>query len=363
MKKGLALVLALAMVLALMLAGCAQDKPETAGAKAVKAGFIYIGPADDGGFSTSHDVGRKALEAELGIETVYRDLVPETSEVENAIDDMVDEGCNVIFGCSYGYIDYMEAKAAEYPDVIFLHCSGWKSNGGNFVNYFGRIYQARFLSGLVAGLTTKSNQVGYVAAFPISEVIRGLDAFSLGVQTANPDATVEVIWTSDWVDATLAKEAANTLIGKGCDVIGQHQDATSPQQAAEEAGVYSVGYHMDMLGSAPNANIASAVWNWGPYYVKVMQSIIDGTFKGENYWGGMDEGVVDIVVTANAPAGAQALVDEYKAKLLDGSWDVFTGPLTDNQGNVVVAGGEVMTDAQLLEMTWLNSNIIGSVEN
>jgi basic membrane protein A len=390
MKKTLIVVLALAMALVFALTGCgdktqtqepvATEKPAEAPATddatpveepveepvaegpALKAGFIYIGPADDGGFSTSHDNGRKYLEEQLGIETVYMELVPEGAEAESVIDNMVDQGCNMIFGCSYGYIDYMEAKAAEYPDVIFAHCSGWKSNGTNFINYFGRMYQARFLSGLVAGLTTETNKIGYVAAFGIPEVNRGLDAFALGVQAANPEATVEVVWTGDWVDATIAKEAANSLIAKGCDVIAQHQDATSPQTAAEEAGVFSVGYHTDQSFAAPNANVASAVWNWGPYYVNLVQSVIDGSFAGENYWGPMSDGVVDIVLTANAPEGAQVLVDEYKAKLLSGSWDVFTGPITDNQGNVIVAEGASLTDEELLSIMWLNANVIGSVE-
>ncbi|MGI5849370.1 MAG: BMP family ABC transporter substrate-binding protein [Christensenellales bacterium] len=366
MKKSLAIFLAIVMVLGISLIGCGKNDGGAAVGRgettSVKAGFIYIGPADDGGFSTSHDNGRKYLEEQLGIETVVKELVPESSEIENVIANMVDQGCNVIFGCSFGYMDYMEAMADEYPDVIFLHCSGYKSNGTNFVNYFGRIYQARFLSGLVAGMTTKSDKIGYVAAFAIPEVVRGLNAFALGVQAVNPNATVEVLWTSDWVDATKAKEAANALITDGCDVIAQHQDATSPQQAAEEAGVYSIGYHCDMSSSAPNANVASAVWNWGPYYVSVVQSIMDGTFAGENYWGPMSDGVVAVVLTDIAPKDAQAKVDEYKTKLLSEDWDVFTGPLTDNQGNTVAQKDEVLTDEQLLSMDWLNENVIGSVK-
>ena len=339
----------------------ASDEPPAE--KTVKAGFIYIGPADDGGFSSSHDAGRLYLEEQLGVETVVKELVEEGAGVESVIDNMVDLGCNVIFGCSYGYMDYMEAKADEYPDVVFLHCSGYKSNGTNFANYFGRIYEARFLSGIAAGLATETNQIGYVAAFGIPEVIRGMNAFALGVQAVNPDASVEVLWTHDWVDATVAKEAANTLISGGCDVIAQHQDATSPQQAAEEAGVFSVGYHCDMSGVAPSANIGSAVWNWGPYYVSVVQAIQDGTWDGSNYWGGMGDDTVRIVLTDNAPEGAQEKVDEYTAMILDEGWSVFTGPLTDNEGNVIAEDGATLTDDELLSMMWLNENIIGSVES
>ncbi len=359
MKKTIAMVVALIMVFALILTGCANS--DKAGEKKVKAGFIYIGPAADGGFSTSHDVARKAVETEYGIETIYKELVPEGAEVEDVIDNMVDQGCNVIFACSFGYMDHVEKKAADYPDVNFLHCSGYKSNDTNFANYFGRIYQARFLSGLVAGLATQTNQIGYVAAFPIPEVVRGMNAFALGVKAANANATVEVVWTGDWVDAVKAKEAAKTLISKGCDVIGQHQDATSPQQAAEEEGVFSVGYHCDMIDAAPNANIASAVWNWEPYYKQVIKSLIDGKYENKNYWGGMDEGVVDVVITKNAPNGAQELVDNYKAKLKDATWDVFSGPLYDNEGNIVAAEGEVLSDEAMLSMQWLSDNVIGKI--
>jgi basic membrane protein A and related proteins len=389
MKKSLTLVLALIVVLAFVITGCSAPAPApsaspsvspaattsaspaaaspAAETKKVKAGFIYIGPADDGGFSTSHDNGRKYVEQKLGIETVFKELVPESSEINGVIDNMVDQGCNMIFTCSYGYMDYTEAKAKEYPDVIFLHCSGSKSNGTNFINYFGRIEQARFLTGLAAGKATKTNKIGYVAAFAIPEVNRGIDAFALGVAAVNPKATVEVLWTGNWVDATIAKEGAKTLIAKGCDVIAQHQDATSPQVAAEEATkagnpVYSVGYHMDMLGAAPTANIASAVWNWGPYYEQVIKSVMDGKFDGKNYWGGMKDGVVDVVITKNAPEGVQALVDQYKAKIIDGSFDVFAGPLTDNKGNVIIKAGEKLTDEQQLGIMWLNANVIGEVK-
>ncbi len=383
MKKSLILILTLAVIVVIAFAGCNSTAPTnsttpsvspaaptaTAPAattadtgKKVKAGFIYIGPADDGGFSTSHDNGRKYVEQKLGIETMYKELVPESSEIDGVIDNMIDQGCNMIFTCSYGYMDFTEKKAAEYPDVYFLHCSGNKSNGKNFINYFGRIEQSRFLTGLAAGKATKSNKIGYVAAFAIPEVNRGINAFALGVAAVNPKATVEVTWTNDWVDATKAKEAAKALIAKGCDVIAQHQDATSPQVAAEEAKVFSVGYHMDMSGSAPNANIASAVWNWGPYYESVIKSVMDGKFDGKNYWGGMKDGVVDVVLTKNAPEGTQALVDQYKAKIIDGSFDIFQGPIKDNKGNVMVKEGEKLTDEQQLGMMWLNSNVIGEVK-
>ena len=212
--KNASLLLALALALTAIFSGCsgsgskvsaeesvsaavsavesATPMPEETPEAAMKVGFIYVEAADDGGFSSSHEAGRLYLETQLGVETAFRELIPETDQVEGAIDDLVAQGCSVIFGCSYGYMDYMENKAAEYPDVVFLHFGGYKSNGGNFVNYNGRMYQARFLTGLVAGMTTESGQIGYVAAYPTSDINGGLDAFALGVAAVNPEATVEV---------------------------------------------------------------------------------------------------------------------------------------------------------------------------
>ena len=164
------------------------------------------------------------------------------------------------------------------------------------------------------------------------------------------------------IDAAKAREAAGSLIGNGCDVIAQHQDSASPQEAAEEAAVHSVGYHCDMSASAPTANVASAVWNWGPYYVAAVQSIMDGTWTGENYWGGMSDGVVDIVLTTNVPEGAQAIVDVYKAKILSGAWDVFTGPLTSKDGTAICSEGEVLTDDEIRNIMWLNSNVVDAMQ-
>jgi basic membrane protein A len=329
--------------------------------KDVKAGFIYIGPADDNGFSMSHDVGRQYLEKQLGIETTYKENIPEGDELQKTIDMLISEGCNVIIGCSYGYMDDFELKAAEYPAIYFLHCSGDKSNGVNFINYFGRIYEARYLSGIAAGLTTKSNKIGYVAAFPLPEVNRGIDAFALGVQAINPDATVKIAWTNNWTDTNGAREDAIALIGEGCDVIAQHVDSTSPQTAAEEAGIYCVGYHSNSITVAPNASIASAVWNWGPYYVAVIQSIMDGTWTGENYWGGMEEDVVRLELTDNTPEAALQPIQAAKTQIL-GGWDPFTGPIFDNEGNVIAADGVSLTDDELRSIMWLNSNVIGTVQ-
>ena len=216
--------------------------------------------------------------------------------IETAILECIEEGANVIFATSWGYMDTCEQLAEEYPDVIFSHGTGYKSNGKNFNNYFGRIYQARYLTGIAAGLKTKTNKIGYVGAWgkENSEVTGGCNAFAMGVYSVNPDAKVYIKTTNSWFDPEGEKQAADALISLGCDVIGQHCDTPNPQLAAEAAGVFGVGYNSDMSKDAPDAVLTSTIWHWGAYYTSAVQSIIDGTWTGENYFGGMAEGLVAI---------------------------------------------------------------------
>ncbi|MDF2613435.1 MAG: Purine-binding protein [Clostridia bacterium] len=383
MKKTLLKVGALLMAGMLVLSGCAStatttkeaEKPAAAGeaaepekkeadeaAKAVKVGFIYVGPTGDGGWSYAHDQGRKYLEEKLGVETIIKESVPESQEVEAVAADMIDQGCNVIFATSFGYMDYIEKISKEFPEVKFFHCSGYKTTE-NMTAYFGRIYQARYLSGIVAGMKTETNQIGYVAAMPIPEVIRGINAFTLGAQSVNPDVKVKVVWTNTWYDPAKEKDAAIALLDGGADVIAQHQDTAGPQQAAEERGVWSVGYNSDMSSFAPKANLTSAVWNWGPYYVEKVQSVIDGTYKSESYWKGFEAGIVDLApLTANAPEGAQAEVDAAKAAIIDGSLNPFAGPIKDQTGAVKVAEGSAMTDEEMLAFDWFVEGVEGEIK-
>lgn len=363
MKK--AIMLALLTVLFLLTA-CGTKKEETVAPapadQPMTVGFIFVGPIGDGGFTYAQNEGRLLLEKETGVKTIYKESVPEGPEVKEIAKNMIDQGATVIVATSFGYMDYIEELAKEFPNVKFLHCSGYKT-ADNMTNYFGRIYQPRYLSGLVAGLKTKSNKIGYVAAFPIPEVIRGINAFTQGVRKANPNATVEVVWTSTWYDPAKEKDAAVALIDKGADVIAQHQDTAGPQQAAEEKGVFSVGYNTDMSKVAPKANLTSAVWNWGPFFVSQIKAIKDGTWTNKPYWGSMSDNVVALApLTANAPEGAQALVDDEKAKILDGSWDVFNGPIKDQTGAVKVAEGSKMTDAEMLSFDWFVEGVIGKTK-
>lgn len=363
MKKAMLLAL---MLVTLLLTACGGKKTETTDAAAteeqITVGFIYVGPVGDGGYSYAQNEGRLFLEKETGVKTLFKESVPEGPEVKEVAKNMIDQGATVIIATSFGYMDYIEELSKEFPNVKFLHCSGYKTTE-NMTNYFGRIYQARYLSGLVAGLKTTSNKVGYVAAFPIPEVIRGINAFTQGVRKANPNATVEVVWTSTWYDPAKEKDAAIALIDKGADVIAQHQDTAGPQQAAEERGVFSIGYNTDMASVAPKANMTSAIWNWGPYFVSQIKAIKEGTWTNTPYWGPMSDNVVALApLTANAPEGAQALVDEEKAKILAGSWDVFYGPVKDQTGAVKVAEGAKMTDEEMLSFNWFVEGVIGKTE-
>lgn len=365
MKRVLTVVLVILLTLTLV-AGCAPKAtpapaPAEKPAEKIKVGFIYIGPPGDGGWSYSHDQGRQYLEKELGVETIYKESVPEDQESEKVMRDMIDQGAKVIFATSFGYMDHVEKVAKEFPDVVFLHCSGFKS-GENFGNYFGRIEEPRYLSGIVAGLKTKTNKIGYVAAFDIPEVVRGINAFTLGVRSVNPKASVKVVWTNTWYDPTKEKEAAVALLDQGADIIAQHQDTAGPQVAAEEKGAFSVGYHSDMSAMAPKANMTAPVWNWGPYYVSQVKAVMDKTWKTNAYWGGMKDGIVDLApLTANAPAEAKDKVEKAKADILAGKLNVFAGPIKDQSGKEMVPAGSVLSDKDQLEMKWFVEGVEGKI--
>ncbi len=333
----------------------------------IKVGVIHIGdPADGAGYTFAHDQGIVAMQTELGLsdsQIIRKNNVNDADAVaiRTAIEECLEEDCNIIFGTSWGYMDTMSDLAAEYPDVIFSHCSGYKSNGSNFNNYFGRIYQARYLAGIAAGLKTQSDKIGFVAAMGIdnSEVTGGINAFAMGVESVNPEAKVYVKVTNTWFDPTLEQQAAEALLDMGCDVIGQHADTTAPQLAAEARGVWGVGYNSDMTKDAPAAHLTAPVWHWGAYYTAAVKSVIDGTWTGENYFGGMTEGLVDVSpLSANVADGTAEAVDAAKAKILDG-FKVFEGPITDNAGNQIAAEGEALSDADITgAMNWYYRNVV-----
>lgn len=373
MKKLLAVLLA--AVIGMTAVGCGSNSGTSGGGESgtdtqttepIKVGFIYIGHINDGGFTQAHDAGRLELEEKLGdqVETFYQEAVPENiQEVKNSAKVMMDQGATVIFANSFGYMDAMEELSSEYPEVKFIHFSGYKMNETNFGNYFGAMEEARYLSGIVAGMKTQSNKIGFVAAFPLPELFIAINAFTLGVQSVNPDATVQVVWTNSWYDPAKEKEAADALLANGCDVLAQHCDTTGPQVAAEAQGAFAIGYNADSYQAAPKAFMTAPVWHHGVFYVKTVQDIIDGTWQPESYYGNMADGYIDILpLTENAPEGAQAKVDEMKDKIVSGEFKIFTGPIKNQDGQIVVAEGESLDRAQIWETDYLVEGVIGTTK-
>ena len=331
-------------------------------AKELKIGFIYVSPVGDAGWSYAHDQGRIALDKMDGVSTAYVEAVSEGPDSERVMTNMARKGFDVVFATSYGYMDPMLKVAKQFPKTIFMHCSGYKT-APNMGNYFGRMYEARYLSGMVAGAMTKKNILGYVAAFPIPEVIRGINAFTLGARAVNPKAEVRVVWTKTWYDPATEKEAAKSLLDVGADVIAQHQDSPGPQEAAQERGVWSVGYNSDMSAFAPKSHLTAPIWNWAPFYVKTIKSVQDGTWKSESVWPGIAEGIVDLAPFGPmVPDDVRKTVLAEKAALVKGSVKVFTGPIKDQSGAERVAAGQVPADGDLLGMNWFVEGVIGTTQ-
>ncbi len=351
----------LTKMFALFLAAVAVTTAHAAD-KELHVGFVYVSPIGDAGYSYAHDQGRLVVDAMDGVKTSYVEAVKEGPDSERVILNMARKGYDVIFGTSFGYMDPMLKVAKQFPDTVFMHCSGFKKSE-NMGNYFGRMYQARYLAGMVAGSMSKSNVLGYVAAFPIPEVIRGINAFTLGAQEVNPDVSVRVVWTKTWYDPATEKEAAKSLLDAGADVIAQHQDSPGPQEAAEEKGVYSIGYNSDMSTFAPKAHLTSAIWNWGPYYTKVVNQVKNGAWKSEAAWPGMDENIVDLAPFGPmVPEEVKQKVAAKKAEIIAGTEKVFTGPIMNQTGAVKLAEGVTATDEEMLGMTWFVKGVVGTTE-
>ncbi|WP_028584949.1 BMP family ABC transporter substrate-binding protein [Desulfogranum mediterraneum] len=330
--------------------------------KELQVGFVYVSPIGDAGYSYAHDKGRQAVEGMDGVKTSYVESVKEGPDSERVILNMARKGYDLIFATSFGYMDPMLKVARQFPKTVFMHCAGFKK-ADNMGNYFGRMYQARYLSGMVAGAMSKSNILGYVAAFPIPEVIRGINAFTLGAQAVNPEVSVRVVWTKTWYDPATEKEAAKSLLDVGADVIAQHQDSPGPQEAAQEKGVYSIGYNSDMSGFAPKAHLTAAIWNWGPYYSEIVRQVQDGSWKAEAAWRGMDAGIVELAPFG--PMVPKQLQDQVRAKqeeIVSGAFHVFSGPIKDQQGAVKIPAGSMATDQEMLGMTWFVQGVVGTTE-
>lgn len=334
----------------------------------VKVGVLYISnPLEESsGYSYTHDLGIQGMEDNLGLteNQIVRKVSIDDGDkdaTKEALIDCINQGCNVIFATSWGYMETTAELAEEYPDIYFSHGTGYMNNGKNFNNYFGRIYQARYLSGLVAGMNTSTNKIGYVAAQDNTnaEVTGGIDAFAIGVYEVNPEALVYVKITNSWFDPEAEEAASIQLLDLGCDVMAQHCDTAYPLSIAEERGVYGIGYNSDMAKETPDSCLCSVIWNWSAYYTTAVQSIIDGTWDGSNYYGGMADSLVAITSLADFCVDeTQEKVDVATENILSGSFNVFDGVLETNEGNTVGEEGNTLDDATITGgIDWYYKNV------
>jgi basic membrane protein A len=328
--------------------------------KLPRVAFVYIGVPGDGGWTYEHDQGRLMLEKELGIKATTVENIPEGPDAERVFEELAQKN-DIIFGTSFGYMDAMYSVAQKHPKVTFLHSTGYKTLP-NLGTYMGREYQSAYLVGMAAGKMTKNNHMGYVGAFPIPEVIYTINAFTLGAQSVNPDIDVSVVWSNTWFDPATEKQAAISLLDKGVDVLAAYQDSPASIQAAAERKVWGIGNDSDMGRFAPETYISNPKWSWGPYYVQTVKSVMDGTWKSSAYFGSMKEGITDIApLGKNVPADVKALVEKKKQEILNGTFDVFQGPIMDQDGKTRFEQGKKMTDEEILGTTWFVKGIKGVI--
>ena len=345
MKKLIGMVaLALAMTFAAG-AASAADK--------LKVGFIYVGPIGDHGWTYAHDQGRLAVEEALGdqVETVYVESVPEGADAERAIERLARQGAGLIFTTSFGYMDPTIKVAKRFPDVKFEHATGYKQSE-NVASYNARFHEGRYVIGQIAARMSKSGIAGYIASFPIPEVVMGINSFMLGAQSINPDFKVKVVWVNTWFDPGKEADAAKVLIGQGADIITQHTDSTAPLQIAEEEGVLGFGQASDMIHFAPKAQLTAIIDEWAPYYIERAQAVIDGTWESKDTWEGMAAGTVVMAPYTNMPDDVAAMAAETEAKITSGELNPFAGPIYKQDGTLAVAEGEIMDDGTLAGINW-----------
>ena len=299
-----------------------------------KAAWVYVGPVGDAGWTFAHDQGRKAVEAEFGdkVVTTFVEKVPEGADAERVIRDLASQGNKIIFATSFGFMEPMLKVAAEFPDVKFEHATGYKT-APNMRIYDAKFYEDAYAAGVVAGSVTKTNTLGFVASFPIPEVLRNINAFTLGAQSVNPKVKTKVVWVNTWFDPPKEGDAAQSLINGGADVLLQNTDSTAVLQTAEKNGKYAFGWDSDMSAVAPKAHLASCVVDWGPYYKRAVKEAMDGTWKTERTVWGVKEDTNDLIKIADfVPEAAKKRVEEIKAGLKADTFEVFTGPIVDSTG-------------------------------
>ena len=353
----------------LALAGCSKKEEAKApveppkAAEQLKVGFIYVGPVGDAGWTFAHDNGRKHIESKFGdkIKTTFVEKVPEGADAERVIRDLVSQGNKLIFATSFGFGDAMEKVAKDHPDVKFEHATGYKTSE-NLRVYEARFYEDAYMAGIVAGSMTKTNTIGFVGSFPIPEVLRNINAFTLGARSVNPKVTTKVVWVNTWFDPPKESEAAQALINQKADVLLQNTDSTAVLQTAEKNGKFAFGWDSDMSAFAPKAHLGSAVVNWGPYYEKAVNDMLNNTWKTSDTKWGTKEGTNDLIkINDVVTEAAKKKVDEVKSGLKAGTFNVFKGPIKDNTGKVVLEKDQVGDDAWKGKINFFVEGVEGKV--
>ena len=361
-RRAMASVAAIAACAALVATVQAQPAASTT---PYKVGYVYVSPIGDAGWTFQHDSARKEMEKALGgkVVTQFVENVPEGADAERVIRELAQSGNQLIFTTSFGYMNPTLKVAKSFPNTKFEHATGYKTDT-NVGVYNARFYEGRYLAGMVAGRMTKTNVAGYVAAFPIPEVVMGINAFTRGMRAVNPKAEMKVVWVNSWFDPGRERQAADTLVSQGADVLTHHTDSTAVMQAAEAKKVYAVAYHSDMSKYGPNAQLTAVTHQWGAYYTKVVNEAIAGRWKPDNVWGGIKEGMIKMgPFNKNVPKEVQDLVNKTAADIGAGRFHPFTGPIRDNEGKERLAAGKVMPDDVLQKMDYYVEGVQGKLPN
>ena len=347
-----------------VIAGAALAIVATASAQEpLKIGFVYVSPIGDAGWTYQHDQGRKEMEKALGgkVQSKIVENVPEGADAERVIRELAAGGSKLVFTTSFGYMNPTVKVAQQFPNVMFDHATGYKT-AKNVGVYNARFYEGRYLCGIIAGKMTKTNVAGYVAAFPIPEVVQGINAFTQGMRSVNPSAEVKVIWVNSWFDPGREREAANTLMSQGADVVTHHTDSTAVVQAAEEKGKYAFGYHSDMSKYGPKAQLSATTHQWGAFYTKTANDVIAGKWKPENIWGGIKDGMIKLApLNPAVPKDVGDMVAKAQKDIVDGKLHPFQGPLKDNAGKERIAAGKTMSDDEMQKMDFYVVGVQGSL--
>lgn len=328
----------------------------------LKVGFVYVGPIGDHGWTYRHDIGRLAIEEALGdqVETTYVESVPEGPDAVRVIRQLASSGHGLIFTTSFGYMDPTIEVAEQFPDVKFEHATGYK-RADNVSTYSARFYEGRYILGKIAGKMTKAKKIGYIGSIPIPEVVRGINAFTLALQSEVPDASVSVVWVNSWYDPGKEADAAKALIAQGADIIIQHTDSPAALQVAQNEGVLAFGQASDMYQFAPDSHMTAIVDNWDAYYVDRAKAVLDGSWTSKDTWEGIDSGLVMMSPYVNMPYEVAAMAKDIEEKIRLGRLDIFAGPISDRDGTEQIPAGAVADDGMLLGMNWFVPGVEGDL--